>query len=89
MTGWTQHSGNFWKAPLNRDNKLRALYVNDRRAQMASKTISTCDVLRVSVAAAAVFQQAAAAFSKRVGTAPSARLAIGARFEGCAKGGQG
>ncbi|MEH0421508.1 RICIN domain-containing protein [Streptomyces sp. B21-083] len=41
VTGWTQHSGNIWKAPLNRDNKLRALYVNDKRAQMASKTISS------------------------------------------------
>ncbi|MFF1720510.1 RICIN domain-containing protein [Streptomyces sviceus] len=41
VTGWTQHSGNIWKATLNRDVKLRALYVNDKRAQMASKTIST------------------------------------------------
>ncbi|WP_208921759.1 RICIN domain-containing protein [Streptomyces capitiformicae] len=41
VTGWTQHSGNIWKAPLNRDNKLRALYVNDKRAQMASKTITS------------------------------------------------
>ncbi|KOX34804.1 carbohydrate-binding protein [Saccharothrix sp. NRRL B-16348] len=41
VTGWTQHSGNIWKAPLNRDNKLRALYVNDKRALMASKTISS------------------------------------------------
>ncbi|MFE3852092.1 RICIN domain-containing protein [Streptomyces griseorubiginosus] len=41
VTGWTQHSGNIWKATLNRDDKLRALYVNDKRAQMASKTIST------------------------------------------------
>ena len=41
MTGWTQHSGNIWKAPLNRANKLRALYVNDKRAFMASKTISS------------------------------------------------
>ncbi|MEV0458230.1 RICIN domain-containing protein [Catellatospora methionotrophica] len=39
VTGWTQHSGNIWKAPLSRANKLRALYVNDRRAYMASKTI--------------------------------------------------
>ncbi|MFF4799973.1 hypothetical protein ACFY1U_16435 [Streptomyces sp. NPDC001351] len=37
VTGWTQHSGNIWKASLNRDVKLRALYVNDKRAQMASK----------------------------------------------------
>ena len=41
VTGWTQHSGNIWKAPLNRGNKLRALYVNDKRAYMASKTISS------------------------------------------------
>ncbi|MGW1749142.1 RICIN domain-containing protein [Streptomyces sp. NPDC002092] len=41
VTGWTQHSGNIWKATLNRDNKLRALYVNGKRAQMASKTITS------------------------------------------------
>ncbi|MDH2423987.1 ricin-type beta-trefoil lectin domain protein [Sphaerisporangium sp. TRM90804] len=41
VTGWTQHSGNIWKAPLNRGNKLRALYVNDKRAFMASKTMSS------------------------------------------------
>ncbi|MGW1271598.1 RICIN domain-containing protein [Streptomyces sp. NPDC002491] len=41
VTGWTQHSGNIWKAPLNRDDKLRALYVNDKRATMASKTITS------------------------------------------------
>ncbi|MFC7529278.1 RICIN domain-containing protein [Actinoplanes sp. GCM10030250] len=41
VTGWTQHSGNIWKAPLNRPNKLRALYVNNKRALMASKTITS------------------------------------------------
>ncbi|NUT50033.1 MAG: right-handed parallel beta-helix repeat-containing protein [Saccharothrix sp.] len=41
VTGWTQHSGNIWKAPLNRANKLRALYVNDKRAVMATKTITS------------------------------------------------
>ncbi|MEU7476572.1 ricin-type beta-trefoil lectin domain protein [Lentzea sp. NPDC042327] len=41
VTGWTQHSGNIWKAPLSRANKLRALYVNDKRAFMATKTISS------------------------------------------------
>ncbi|RZT82978.1 parallel beta helix pectate lyase-like protein [Micromonospora violae] len=41
VTGWSQHSGNIWKAPLNRANKLRALYVNDKRAYMASKTVSS------------------------------------------------
>ncbi|MER5509287.1 RICIN domain-containing protein [Streptomyces sp. NPDC002766] len=41
VTGWTQHSGNIWKATLNRDTKLRALYVNGKRAQMASKTVNS------------------------------------------------
>lgn len=41
VTGWTQQSGNIWKAPLNRANKLRALYVNDKRAFMATKTINS------------------------------------------------
>lgn len=41
VTGWTQHGGNIWKAPLNRSNKLRALYVNDKRAFMAAKTINS------------------------------------------------
>ncbi|MBW8793787.1 MAG: RICIN domain-containing protein [Streptomyces sp.] len=41
VTGWTQHSGNIWKATLNRDDKLRALYVNGKRAEMASKTINS------------------------------------------------
>ncbi|GAA3455688.1 ricin-type beta-trefoil lectin domain protein [Dactylosporangium matsuzakiense] len=41
VTGWTQHSGNIWKAPLDRANKLRALYVNGKRAFMAAKTINS------------------------------------------------
>ncbi|SDP93653.1 Right handed beta helix region [Lentzea jiangxiensis] len=41
VTGWTQHGGNIWKAPLNRSNKLRALYINDKRAFMAAKTINS------------------------------------------------
>ncbi|KOV82500.1 carbohydrate-binding protein [Nocardia sp. NRRL S-836] len=41
VTGWTQHGGNIWKAPLSRATKLRALYVNDKRAFMATKTISS------------------------------------------------
>ncbi|MGW2639158.1 RICIN domain-containing protein [Streptomyces sp. NPDC001348] len=41
VTGWTQHSGNIWKATLDRDSKLRALYVNGKRAQMASKTVDS------------------------------------------------
>ncbi|WP_112263125.1 RICIN domain-containing protein [Lentzea terrae] len=45
VTGWTQQSGNIWKAPLSRANKLRALYVNDKRASMASKTINSLGCL--------------------------------------------
>ncbi|MBQ1052333.1 RICIN domain-containing protein [Micromonospora sp. C51] len=41
VTGWTQHSGNIWRAPLDRANKLRALYVNGQRAYMAAKTITS------------------------------------------------
>jgi hypothetical protein len=41
VTGWTQHSGNIWKATLDRGSKLRTLYVNDKRAYMASKTINS------------------------------------------------
>jgi hypothetical protein len=41
VTGWTQHSGNIWRAALDRATKLRALYVNDKRAFMASKTINS------------------------------------------------
>jgi hypothetical protein len=41
VSGWAQHSGNIWKAPLDRANKLRTLYVNDKRAHMASKTITS------------------------------------------------
>jgi hypothetical protein len=40
VTGWTQHSGNIYKATLNRSTKLRNLYVNDKRAQMTSKTVT-------------------------------------------------
>lgn len=40
VTGWTQHSGNIYKATLNRSTKLRNLYVNDRRALMAKKTVT-------------------------------------------------
>jgi len=40
VTGWTVHSGNIYKASLNRKTKLRNLYVNDARALMASKTIA-------------------------------------------------
>ncbi|WP_341719386.1 RICIN domain-containing protein [Micromonospora sp. FIMYZ51] len=41
VTGWTQHSGNIWKAPLDRATKLRALYVNGQRAYLAAKTINS------------------------------------------------
>jgi hypothetical protein len=41
VTGWTPHTGNIWKAPLDRTTKLRALYVNDKRAFPASKTINS------------------------------------------------
>jgi hypothetical protein len=41
VTGWSQYNGNIWKAPLDRANKLRALYVNDKRAFMASKTVNS------------------------------------------------
>lgn len=39
VTGWTQHSGNIYKAALNRNTKLRYLFVNDKRAQMTKKTV--------------------------------------------------
>ncbi len=35
VTGWTRHTGDIWKAQLVRDKKLRALYVNGKRAIMA------------------------------------------------------
>jgi hypothetical protein len=39
VTGWTQHSGSIFKATLNRNTKLRYLFVNDKRAQMTKKTV--------------------------------------------------
>ncbi len=41
VTGWTQHNGSIYKAPLARKTKLRNLYVNDARAFMASKTAAS------------------------------------------------
>ncbi|MBN2573863.1 MAG: right-handed parallel beta-helix repeat-containing protein [Deltaproteobacteria bacterium] len=41
VTGWTQHSGGIYKAALDRKTKLRNLYVNDARANMTSKTVSS------------------------------------------------
>jgi hypothetical protein len=35
VTGWERHNDRIWKAPLQRDHKLRALYVNGNRAVMA------------------------------------------------------
>ncbi|MFJ4036939.1 ricin-type beta-trefoil lectin domain protein [Microbacterium sp. NPDC090007] len=39
VTGWTQESGNVWKARLDRPDKLRALYVDGERAVMARKWV--------------------------------------------------
>jgi len=39
VSGWTQQSGNIWKAPLDRSDKLRSLYVDGTRYRMASKTV--------------------------------------------------
>lgn len=36
VTGWTKFNDKLWSAPLDRDIKLRNLYVNDRRADMGS-----------------------------------------------------
>ncbi|GCF10237.1 cellulose-binding domain-containing protein [Dictyobacter arantiisoli] len=41
VTGWMQYSGSIYKAHLSRTDKLRSLYVNDRRAMMTSKTITS------------------------------------------------
>ncbi|HEX2956552.1 MAG TPA: right-handed parallel beta-helix repeat-containing protein [Chitinispirillaceae bacterium] len=40
VTGWTLHTGNIYKAALNRTTKLRYLYVNDKRALMTSKRVT-------------------------------------------------
>jgi hypothetical protein len=40
VSDWTKHSGNIWKADLNRAGKLRHLYVNGRRAYMSSISVS-------------------------------------------------
>jgi hypothetical protein len=39
VSSWTQHSGNIYKATLNRTEKLRTLIVNGERAYMASTNI--------------------------------------------------
>jgi len=41
VTGWTVSSGNIYKASLARTTKLRNLYVNDVRAVMTSKTVTS------------------------------------------------
>ena len=40
VTGWEHHEGNIYKAKLERDIKLRALYVNGQRAVMAWKNVT-------------------------------------------------
>jgi hypothetical protein len=39
VTGWSHYRGDIWQAHLNRDHKLRALYVNDQRAVMTSQKV--------------------------------------------------
>lgn len=41
VTGWTKGEGNLWTASLDRDIKLRNLYVNDKRANMGSVTVQS------------------------------------------------
>ena len=41
VTGWTQYSGSIYQAHLSRTTTLRSLYVNDHRAVMDSKTITS------------------------------------------------
>ena len=39
VTGWTKQNDKLWTATLDRDTKLRNLYVNDRRAHMGSLSV--------------------------------------------------
>jgi hypothetical protein len=41
VTGWTVSSGNVYKAALARATKLRNLYVNDARASLTRKTVTS------------------------------------------------
>jgi hypothetical protein len=41
VTGWTVSSGNIYKATLARTTKLRNLYVNDARANLTSKNVTS------------------------------------------------
>jgi hypothetical protein len=41
VTGWTPQAGGLYAAPLERATKLRNLYVNDARAAMASRRVTS------------------------------------------------
>ena len=41
VTGWTKFNDKLYSAPLDRDYKLRNLYVNDKRANMGSVTVGS------------------------------------------------
>ncbi|MBQ1340702.1 MAG: carbohydrate-binding protein, partial [Ruminococcus sp.] len=41
VTGWTKYNDKLYSAPLDRDYKLRNLYVNDKRANMGSVTVQS------------------------------------------------
>ncbi|HOX50865.1 MAG TPA: right-handed parallel beta-helix repeat-containing protein [Fibrobacteria bacterium] len=41
VTGWTSVDGNVYKATLDRSTKLRSLIVNNKRAYMTKKTVSS------------------------------------------------
>lgn len=41
VTGWTQVNGNVYKATLDRSTKLRSLIVNNARAYMTKKTVTS------------------------------------------------
>lgn len=41
VTGWSKFNDKLWSAPLDRDCKLRNLYVNDRRANMGSVKVQS------------------------------------------------
>ncbi len=43
VTGWEKYNDKLYKAPLDRDYKLRNLYVNDRRANMGSVRVNSKD----------------------------------------------
>jgi hypothetical protein len=41
VSGWTEHTGGVYRAALDRQTKLRNLYVNDARAELGSKTVTS------------------------------------------------